>query len=249
MNASIKASARFISGKLLPRMAYPVFRGPLKGAKFILGSSAGAGGGASVYFNMSEPEQTLAFVNTLKTNQVLFDIGANVGYYTIMGARLVGPRGKVFAFEPVVRNLSYLYRHVILNKVSNVTIIPAACSDSVSLARFSAGLNFAMGHLDTHPGNCTTEKFPILSVTVDEVVQKMGVYPDVMKIDVEGAELLVLKGAEATLRDAKTKIFLSTHSETLRKTCLEYLDSIGFTAKALDKDEKHPSEFFVKHAD
>jgi len=82
MNDLVRASARFVFGKLLPRWAYPVIRGPLKGAKFILGTLSGEGGGATVYFNMSEPEQTSAFVGALKPGQVLFDIGANVGYYT-----------------------------------------------------------------------------------------------------------------------------------------------------------------------
>ena len=83
---------------------------------------------------------------------MLFDIGANVGYYTILGARLVGPRGKVVAVEPVVRNLAYLYRHIVLDKASNVSIVSAACSDTVSITTFSLGQNFAMGYLANKVG-------------------------------------------------------------------------------------------------
>ncbi len=239
-------------GKLLPRFAYPVVRGPLKGARFILGTFSGKGGGATVYFNMSEPEQTSALVDTLKKGQVFFDIGANVGYYTILGGRLVGSQGKVFAFEPVVRNLAYLYRHTELNKAGNVTIISAACSDNSSLTLFSAGPDFATGHMTksirVDPG-AREPSFPVPTVTVDAMVQLLGVSPDVMKIDVEGAELSVLRGAQATLRKAKSKVFLSTHSDILRSTCLEYLRGLGYTFEVLSQDKNSPSEFLAKYAE
>ncbi len=67
--------ARFVSGKVLPKTAYPVLCGPLKGARFILGSAAGYGGGARTYFNLVEPEKTRAFMNIVGAGQVLFDIG------------------------------------------------------------------------------------------------------------------------------------------------------------------------------
>ncbi len=251
MNKLIRASIRLVFGRLLPRLAYPVLRGPLRGARFILGTSAGEGGGATVYFNMSEPEQTSAFVDTLKNGQVFFDIGANVGYYTILGSQLVGSQGRVFAFEPAVRNLAYLYQHTILNKASNVTIISAACSDTVSLTLFSVGPNFAMGHLTNNmrlEAAATEPAFPVPTVTVDAIVQLLGVSPDVIKIDVEGAELSVLKGAQATLRKAKPTIFLSTHSDTLRSTCLEYLEGLGYTFEVLSQNKISPSEFLAKHA-
>jgi FkbM family methyltransferase len=239
-------------GKLLPRFAYPVIRGPLKGARFVLGASSGDGGGATVYFNLSEPEQTSALVDTLKNGQVFFDIGANVGYYTILGGRRVGPQGKVFAFEPVIRNLAYLYRHTVLNKASNVTIISAACSDTLSLTQFSAGPNFATGHMTNNirlETGANEPAFPVPTVTVDAMVQLLGVSPDVIKIDVEGAELSVLMGAQATLRKAKPKIFLSTHSDLLRSTCLEHLRGLGYTIEVLSQDKNTPSEFLAKHAE
>ena len=139
---------RFVSGKLLPKgWAYPIVSGPLRGTRFVLGAAPGEGGGATRYFNLYEPEQTQAFVNTVSRGQTVFDIGANVGYYTLLGSKLVGEDGQVVAFEPVTQNLFNLYRHIVLNKAKNVIIIPAACSDRCSLATFDRGDNCALGHL------------------------------------------------------------------------------------------------------
>lgn len=240
--------ARFVTGHL-PRIAYPVLFGPLRGARFVLGSMAGTGGGATVYFNMIEPEQTAAFTDTLKDGQVLFDIGANVGYYTILGAQLVGTRGKVVAVEPLVRNLAYLYQHIVLNKASNVSIVSAACSDTVSLATFSFGQNFAIGGLANRQQRRNigeVDSCLVPTVTVDAIVRQLGTYPDVVKIDVEGAELSVLNGAHVTLQEAKPRVFLSVHSEALRSSCLEYLAKLGYTVEVLSPDKNKPSEFLAK---
>ncbi len=245
----VRPGARYLFGKLMPRLAYPVVRGPLRGARFVLGTLAGEGGGASVYFNMIETKQTAAFTDTLSKGQVLFDIGANVGYYTILGARLVGPRGKVIAVEPVVRNLAHLYQHIVLNKASNVSIVSAACSDTVSLATFSLGLNYATGYLADNHGERNEGKkelFLVPTVTVDAMVQQLEISPDVIKLDVEGAELSVLKGARTTLRETRPRIFLSTHSEALRYTCLEYLKELGYTFEVLSQEKNNPSEFLAK---
>ncbi len=201
---------------------------------------------------MIENGQTAAFINTLRAGQVLFDVGANVGYYTILGARLVGPRGKVVAVEPVIRNLAYLYRHITLNRASNVSIVSAACSDTVSLSTFSLGQNYAMGYLADKHGERNEGKkelFLVPTVTVDAMVQQLGISPDVIKVDVEGAELSVLQGAQTTLREARPRIFLSTHSEALRYACLEYLKESGYIFEVLDQDKSNPSEFLAKRAE
>jgi FkbM family methyltransferase len=197
---------------------------------------------------MIEAEQTAAFRNTLSVGQVLFDIGANVGYYTILGSRLVGSNGKVIAVEPVIRNLVYLYKHTLLNKAGNVSIIPAACSEAISLAIFSEGQNYATGSL----ANCQQEKnsrerasFIVPTVTVDAMVQQLGINPNAIKVDVEGAEFSVLKGAQVTLREAKPRIFLSTHSEILRSECLEYLREFGYRIQVLSVNKENPTEFLA----
>jgi FkbM family methyltransferase len=69
----------------------------------------------------------------------VFDMGANVGCYTILASRLVGATGRVAAFEPLVRNLSYLHRHKELNRAENVQIVPFAVSNRSGVAKCSAG--------------------------------------------------------------------------------------------------------------
>lgn len=250
MHNFFRSIVRLVFGKLLPQFAYPVFRGPLQGARFILRSFSGEAGGVSVYFNAIEAEQTTALVNTLSKGQVFFDIGANVGYYTILGSRLVGAQGIVVAFEPVIRNLSYLYQHVLLNKAHNATIISAACSDAVSFVSFTSGNNYATGFLATeHSHQIASNKSTTIvpTITVDKVVQQLGVSPHVIKIDVEGAEFSVLKGAQSTLYETKPRIFLSVHSEVLKLACLEYLDGLGYTVEALDHGKNNPAEFLAIH--
>lgn len=247
MNKLLRAAGRKIFGDLLPKRAYPVLRGRLRGARFVLGTLEGAGGGGSVYFDLVEPEQTAVFAENLNPGDVFFDVGANVGYYTVFGSRLVGARGQVVAFEPVVRNVSHLYRHIIINDLQNVSIIPSACSDEISLAAFSAGQNTAMGHLtertDTEKGNSSGNLNLVSTVTLDSVAEKLNRVPNVVKIDVEGAELAVLHGAENKILPAKPKIFLSLHSETLRVSCLAYLKRFGYRFEPIGDDEANAMEF------
>lgn len=250
MGNVIRKVGRFVSGKLLPRTAYPVLRGPLRGAKFILGSLSGHGGGASVYLDAMEPEQTHTFTKTLTSGDVFFDVGANVGFYTVLGSKLVGEKGFVVAFEPVLRNLVYLHQHIEINKCRNVTVVSAACSKELSLANFSAGDNYAEGHLSTTNGH--SEKTPgrrstiVPTVTIDAVVEQLGILPTVIKMDVEGAEEMALLGAQRTLIKAKPKIFLSVHSPQLRTVCLEYLENLGYSFEGLNTNiDPEATEFLA----
>ena len=248
----LRRIARFVFGKVLPKgIAYPVLSGPLKGSRFCLGSGAGEGGGARIYFNLVEPGQTRAFVNMVEPGQVVFDIGANIGYYTILASKLVGVNGAVFAFEPAIRNIVYLYRHVTLNKAENVTIVSAACSDSLSINWFSLGANCALGHL-AESGFLQGERLGnvgvVPTVTVDEFVRHTGILPDVMKIDVEGAELRVVHGARDTLIAGSPTVFLSVHSSDLRTSCLDFLKGLNYTFETLNGGDKDGTGFLAQKA-
>jgi FkbM family methyltransferase len=159
------------------------------------------------------------------------------------GSTVYTSEGVVVAFEPLPRNMFLLYRHTELNKARNTVLIPAACSDRTSVASFSFRQSAAEGHLVA--AGKETGTIPVLTTTIDEATREIGVSPNVIKIDVEGAELSVLKGARATLAGARPHVLLSTHSESLRDECLAFLADLDFSCTVIGPDKSSPSEFLA----
>lgn len=228
---------KWVIKSCIPRSAFPVICGPLRGARFILGSLSGDGSGSRVYINMVEQIQTAQIAKSLERGMVFLDIGANVGYYSILGAHRVGPTGRVFAMEPLPRNISFLHRHLTINNIQNVTIIPMACFHELSLLNFEVADNTATSHVrkELDKWDCVgKEKIIVAGVSIDLFCKKAGIRPDVIKIDVEGAELDVLSGAAIIIKNKSPKIFLSTHSEQLKQDCFELLAKHGYSFHPLD---------------
>ena len=249
MMASIARSVgSFVFGRLLPRgLPLPILRGPLRGMRFILGAGAGAGGGASVYFNLVEPDQTRRVVEALRPGQVFFDVGANVGYYSLIASRLVGNGGRVICFEPLLDNVGHLYRHVRLNHLHNVDVLPVACSSGIGMTSFVRGDNGALGRIAAVDGNGAGGTSWVATLSLDEFAEQSGRWPAIIKIDVEGAELLVLQGAQRVLERCRPTIFLSTHGDDLRRQCLAFLEARGFAASPLNATRaEDAAEFLVR---
>lgn len=222
----IKAISRAIV-RLLPKLAYPVLTGPLKGMRIQIGSMSGPGRGASVYVNQVEPDQTARFVQAVRPGALVFDIGANVGYYSLLASRLVGVSGRVVAVEPAIRNLSFLHLHRELNGLKNLSILASACSHEQALLGFEQGENFALGRVSDGASKVTTSDFAA-TVTIDSLTRQCAAQPAVIKIDVEGAEYDVLRGAKDTICATRPTIFLSVHSNQLRNDCLSLLHSFDY---------------------
>lgn len=251
----LDAGARLIFGKVLPKLPYPVVRGPLRGNWYILGATAGAAGGVSVHLGLQEVEQSRCLTNLLRAGQVFFDVGANVGFYSLLGARLVGRGGRVIAFEPMPRNLAFLYRHVRLNRAENVTILPLACAEVLSTELFIAGKNHALGRLEG--SSCEPERSPpqspgllVATISLDAAAGELGLRPDVIKIDVEGAELRVLEGAAHILTQVRPVLLLSVHSDQLRKACLAHLSERDYRIEPLNSPTvEGATEFLARPVD
>ena len=215
-----------------------MLRGPLRGVKYIAGSAAGPAKGLSIVFNLTEPEQLEMARRKAPSEGICWDIGANVGLYTLLFSRC---SKHVFAFEPLPRNIRYLARALEVNRVSNATIIPCAMSDCVGLSGFQRGANWAEGRLDS------TGRQPVAVVSADTFAATYKVIPSLLKVDVEGAELSVLKGAQELLMHHKPMILLSTHGESRRVDCFELLKSMGYSRfEPLNGDEiPRASEFYI----
>ncbi len=205
-------------------VTFPILRGPLAGKKWLLASRS------NFFWGTYEPEQTQAFQKMIRPADVVFDVGAHYGYYTLLSSALVGPQGKVFAFEPSPGNVPRLRKHLEINHCTNVQVLECALSDHEGTARFDNQTGSGTGHL------AQEGRIQVQITTLDAVSARLGV-PNVVKIDCEGAEVEVLKGSETTIRASRPAIFLSTHGEALKQTCFSLLDSWGYVPSCLHGDD------------
>jgi FkbM family methyltransferase len=157
---------------------------------------------------------------------VVFDIGAHVGFYSLLAAVLVSPGGKVYAFEPFGPNVEKLRQHVVMNRAA-VEVIESAVADRNGTARFERGT-------DTYTGRLSRQGVEVRTSSIDTMC-RAGVLPspNIIKIDVEGAESLVMRGALETIRSAGPILFLAVHNAAARNECLHLLDVLDYSADAI----------------
>lgn len=145
-----------------------------------------------------ERATTELFKKLLQPGMIFVDVGANIGYFSLLAAKLVGPEGKVYAFEPEPGNHDLLRKNIELNSYSNIQAIQKAVSDkSESTLLFLSALDTGSHSLYSEAARGLQESVEITTTTIDEFLESEG-WPsiDLMKIDVEGAELVVLAGME-----------------------------------------------------
>lgn len=181
-----------------------------------------------------EPEESQVLRERLRPGSVAYDVGANVGYFTLLASRLVGPTGRVIAFEPNESTLVKLRHHLRLNGADNVTVVPVGLADHDGHAEFHsvAGANSGASALRPLDDSVVTR---IELARLDRLVDEMDLpSPDFIKMDVEGAELLALRGMERTLRAATgVELLVEVTDKFLRQThgseeeLLEFLTAVG----------------------
>jgi FkbM family methyltransferase len=220
---------------LPPGMVLSILTGRLRGRKWLVGS-----GVHSCWMGSYELEKQRVFAELVRPGETVFDLGANVGFYTLLGSELVGPSGLVYAFEPLPRNLLYLRRHVALNGLTNVRVIEAAVSDVRGRHRFQCHQSAAMGHL------ASDGAIEVSTVTLDNFVFENHIsMPNSIKIDVEGAEFSVLQGAREVLAQKRPALLLATHSQTLRTQCLELLTAHGYRVRPIGVNNVNRADEFL----
>jgi len=139
----------------------------------------------------------------LREGMVVLDIGAHHGFYTLLASKRVGPSGKVFAFEPSPRERKRLRRHLRLNRCENVSIQPSALGSATGRADLfvvRSAENY-LNSLRPPAAQLSTRKISVDVTTIDDFLRSAAVpRVDFIKLDVEGAELEVLRGANRLLR-------------------------------------------------
>ncbi|NVM35975.1 MAG: FkbM family methyltransferase [Candidatus Lokiarchaeota archaeon] len=206
--------------KFIPNgLPIPILKGPLKGFKLIAGAAAGSGKGLSIILNLSETERLNKVEEIMLKNIICFDVGANIGLYSLLFSKY---SKQVYAFEPVPRNIIFLKRMLKLNKVKNVKIIPFAVSNHNKVSWFKEGDSYATGSLN-EKGD-----YLIRTISLDTFINKKKIFPDILKIDVEGTEIPVLEGSKNLLLKSHPKIIIEIHGDDIRKKCFTLLKKVDY---------------------
>ncbi len=201
-----------------------------------------------------EPGTALFLSRWLQPEDVLFDIGAHFGYFTLL-AGVKHPQIKVVAFEPHPRVRAELLRNIELNDLHNVTVRSEALSSENGEAVLSqpakhaaaASTLAALDDLSVH------ERLVVATRRLDDVLAEIGLFPAVMKIDVEGWEGHVLQGAQAVLQSAEAPLLiLEVNEEGARHTgssCaawVERLAALGYQFLRID-DAHNRRDVILQH--
>ena len=186
-----------------------------------------------------EPNEFCFLGQILKPGMTVLDVGANEGLYTLFSARRVGPAGRVVAFEPSSRERRKLEHNVARNRLGNVTIVPCAVGSSEGTAALQIASGVHSGHntlgalvYDDAPA-AGVEHVPV--ERLDTLIERLGVVTvDVIKIDVEGAELHVLEGARRTLAAHRPILMVEANDEALQAQGASTAALLAFLRNELD---------------
>lgn len=202
---------------LLSPIMLPIARGPLRGRRWIATS------GSAFITGRYEPEKTAALASAVGPGDIVFDVGAHVGYFSVLMADRAGPRGHVYAFEPRPLNLRFLRRHIEVNRCTNVTVMDLAVGAGDGMARFDTRTGTGTGHLSP-AGN-----LEVGMTSLDALVDAGRLPPPTfVKIDIEGGEVDALTGALRMLARHRPRLMLATHGDALDRACRGILEPLGY---------------------
>lgn len=225
-----------VSHRILPpeeRLWVQVESGPAKGLYLELNPRTGE----QYLRGEVEPATQKALVENLRPGMIFYDLGANLGFFSLLAARLVGAGGRVFSFEPDVEVAARLRRNVLQNEFANITVVEAGIWSVNAEVQFipSDGSSAERGTGKFVAGGAQTVGVRARCVALDEFI-KTAPPPDGIKFDVEGAEIEALRGASELLRSKRPWLTCELHSEANDRMAREFLDRAGYEIESLDSN-------------
>jgi FkbM family methyltransferase len=194
-----------------------------------------------------EPSTTLVFRRVIRKGDTILDVGAHLGYFSLLASTICGDSGRVFAFEPHPQNYSLLKKNISLNGLTNITLVPKAVSNESGTAllreaRRSSGHTIKQLPAWLEPvGIPNQAEFSVETVRLDEFFATHPVQPRLVKIDIEGAEPDALEGMRHLLKSSPEIVLVVELNsdflciETLARL-LEGLGDLGFGFATIDDE-------------
>lgn len=223
---------RFPLRFLPPSLVVPILSGPNRGFRWRVGALT-----HGAWLGSFEIEKQRRLSGHLREGMTVFDLGAHSGFYTLLAARGVGPSGKVVAFEPWPPNIEDWRAHMRMNRLTNVEVLPFAVGRADGDVWFEPGPSNSEGRIVDSPAGMR-----FAAVTLDTMLgTKRCPVPDLIKMDVEGAESAVLEGARTLLREHAPIWFIALHSAEQKRACVRILAEAGYTISGLNGERYDPS--------
>jgi len=191
-----------------------------------------------------EPTETDLIKSILKPGMTFVDIGANIGYYSILASKCVGENGKVFCFEPAPSNFSFLQKNIEANSAKNIVAIQKAVSDQKGTLHLFMDEHLSGGHQIFNSG-IKSKSVEVETISVDEFFQNENSKIDLLKIDIEGAEMFALQGMKQTLAANPQMNFITEFYPKMierggfsPQQYLNELRALGFSLSIIDEEKK-----------
>jgi len=179
-----------------------------------------------------EPELQSALRELIPPEAVIFDVGANIGYVSLLLAKAAGETGKVFAFEALPANADQLRRNVALNNMdARVTVIASAVTKASGPVRFLVHASGGMGKAAGSAGreDMYASEVTVPGISLDEFVYEQGYPPpQVVKMDIEGGEVLALPGMRRVLTERHPLMLMELHGPESSRVAWETLTAAGY---------------------
>jgi len=179
-----------------------------------------------------EPELEAALRDQVKPGMVAYDVGANIGYVTLLLARALGERSHVFAFEALPSNVERLRTNMGLNSLeARVTVVSVAVGTGSAPVRFLVHESGGMGKAEGSAGRAGqyASSITVPGISLDEFVYGQGnPPPQVVKMDIEGGEVLALPGMNRLLSEARPLMLMELHGPESARAAWEALTAAGY---------------------
>ncbi len=216
--------------------------GPLRGCKFYLDMQSEK----DYWLGTYEVALLESVGKLIQPGWVVYDVGANVGYLTVLFAKLTGKNGKVYAFEPLPANIERLVKNVEANDVKEQVIVcPYAIGDRRDEVVFYLGNSDDTGKVETivtaneKETKENKDKLIVEMITLDEFAeQNTDHYPQLIKMDIEGAEVLAIKNMQRILQTIKPFMIIEIHSKDAGQVVWNELTKYNYIVKKLDKPKE-----------
>ncbi len=193
----------------------------MKGVRWLLGS-ANPGQALGRY----EPEHEAQFIQLLQGSSVLWDVGAHVGWYSMLAAKHLPQNATILSFEPNPKNVNFLERHWLLNGFTQIKVHSIALCNSNGSANYSD--NAQQSHLRAEG------EYKVKNARSDDYMDELKTAPD------------FLKGAERLISINRPQILLSAHGHQKRDQCIDWLEKHEYTIRHLVSNEQQGD--YVFHA-